>query len=74
MPAGNRVLPLVMMAERVAGWGGGRLGDEKGAAPSVPGKGWPKGSAQQWEAARSHCSSVPASAQPYQQVPVPWAG
>lgn len=66
--SGNRVLPLVMMAERVPGWGSGRLGDEKGAAPSVPGNGWLKGSAQQWEAPRSRCSSVPASAQPYQQV------
>lgn len=67
MAAGNRVLPLVTPAERVCGVGGSRLGREKGAAPSVPGEGWPKGSAQRREAARSGCSFGPASAQLYQQ-------
>lgn len=74
MPGGNCVLPLVPMAERVGGLGGSRLGNENGAAPSVPGKGWPKGSVQQREAARSRCSFGPASAQLYQQVPAPRAG
>lgn len=51
MLAGNHILPLVTMAGRVVGWGGGRLGDEEGAAPWVPGEGWLKDSAQQQEAA-----------------------
>lgn len=37
-----------------------------GSVPSVPAKGWPKGSEQQREGARSRCSFGSASAQLYQ--------